>query len=156
VSAPAGGGKTSFSFALAMAVTRYAEMNSKAPYGCVFVVDQIKKADDVYRELDALMPGKVAIWTTSHDPGCRENNCSQLLHPNAGKFTRDELRHYPIIVVTHAFYNGRKGNMAHTVYRNGKFHQPSRALVVVDERPEEVELFETTLKDAQDIREKLE
>ena len=57
-------------------------------------------------------------------------------------------------MVTHAFYNGPNGNMAHAVVRDGKY-QPSRALVIVDERPEEVELFETTLKDAQDVRESL-
>ena len=44
VSAPAGGGKTSFSYAMMMAVTRYADAHPEAPYGCVFVVDQIKKA----------------------------------------------------------------------------------------------------------------
>jgi hypothetical protein len=151
VSAPAGGGKTSFSYALMMALTRYAEKTTDAPYGCVFVVDQIKKADDAYRELNELMPGKVAVWTTEHEPGSKRN---KICHP-AAEFTRDALRHYPIIIVTHAFYNGTKGSKAHLVVRNGAFHN-SRALIVVDERPEEVELFETTLKDAQDIREKLE
>ena len=34
-----------------------------APYGAVFVVDQIEKADSVYRDLNELLPGKVAIWT---------------------------------------------------------------------------------------------
>ena len=71
VSAPAGGGKTSFSYALILAVTRYAERTPDAPYGCVFVVDQITKADEVYRELNALLPGKVAIWTKDHDPNAR-------------------------------------------------------------------------------------
>ena len=152
VSAPAGGGKTSFSFALMMALTRYAEETPKAPYGCILVVDQIKKADDVYRELNELMPGKVAVWTTGHDRGSKKIN--KICYPSA-KFKRNELQNYPIIVVMHAFYNGTKGNMAHAVVRDGKY-QPSRALVIVDERPEEVELFETTLKDAQDVREKLE
>src|SRR5262249_47615235 len=55
VSAPAGGGKTSFSYAFMTAVTRHADSNPKAPYGCVFVVDQIKKADEAYRELNELM-----------------------------------------------------------------------------------------------------
>ena len=74
VSAPAGGGKTSFSFALMMALTRYAEKTPKAPYGCILVVDQIKKADDAYRELNELMPGKVAVWTTGHDRGSKNIN----------------------------------------------------------------------------------
>jgi hypothetical protein len=78
VSAPAGGGKTSFSYAFMTAVTRYAESNPKAPYGCVFVVDQIKKADEAYRELNELMPGKVAVWSTEHDRGCKKRKQSVL------------------------------------------------------------------------------
>ena len=72
VAAPAGSGKTSFSYALLLAVTRYADSNPSAPYGCVFVVDQIKKADEVYKELATLLPGKVAIWTKEHDPKCKK------------------------------------------------------------------------------------
>ncbi len=151
VSAPAGGGKTSFSCAFMVALTRYAESNPQGPYGCVLVVDQIKKADDTFRELDALLPGKVAVWTTEHDRGCKVR--TRVPTP-AAEFTKDELRLYPIIVVTHAFYNGSKGNKAHLVVRNGTFSN-SRALIVVDERPEEVELYETTLKEAQDVRDKL-
>ena len=152
VSSPSGGGKTSFSYALMMAVTRHAEKTPDAPYGCVFVVDQIKKADEVYRELDALMPGKVAIWTTEHDRDCTTR--TKVPNP-AAVFTKDELRMYPIIIVTHAFYNGSRGNKAHQVVRDGQ-HDNNRALIVVDERPEEVDLYETTLEEAQDIREKLQ
>src|SRR5215467_15936945 len=36
VSAPAGGGKTSYSYALMLALTRYAEQTAGSPYGCVF------------------------------------------------------------------------------------------------------------------------
>ena len=57
LSAPAGAGKTSFSYALTMAVTRAAEDDPEAPYGCLFVVDQITQADGVYRELLQLLPG---------------------------------------------------------------------------------------------------
>jgi hypothetical protein len=67
VSAPAGGGKTSFAYALIAAVTRYADSRPDAPYGAVFVVDQIEKADSVYRDLSGLLPGRVAIWTRDHD-----------------------------------------------------------------------------------------
>ena len=152
VSAPAGGGKTSFSFALMMALTRHAEKTPDAPFGCILVVDQIKKADDVYCELNELMPGVVAVWTTGHDRGSKKIN--KLCHPSA-EFKRDELQNYPVVVVTHAFYNGPKGHMAHAVVRDGRY-QRTRALVIVDERPEKVQLFETTLKDAQNVRERLE
>jgi hypothetical protein len=48
LSAPAGSGKTSFSYALIAGITREADDNPEAPYGCVFVTDQITKADDAY------------------------------------------------------------------------------------------------------------
>ena len=153
VSAPAGGGKTSFSYAFMTALTRYAESNPKAPYGCVFVVDQIKKADEAYRELNELMPGKVAVWSTEHDPGCKTR--TKVPSP-AAEFTQDELRNYPVIVVTHAFYNGRKGPKARLVKRNGRLCANDRALIVVDERPEEVTIYDTTLAEAQAVRDKLQ
>jgi hypothetical protein len=154
VSAPAGGGKTSYSYALMMAVTRLADEDLNAPYGCIFVVDQITKADEVYRELNALMPGKVAVWSTEHDRDCKPTNRKKVPEP-AALFKRDELRCYPIVVVTHAFYNGPKGNKAHQMLRNAR-HSSGRALVIVDERPEEVEIYETTLKEAQALRETLD
>src|SRR6516165_11300637 len=152
VSAPAGGGKTSYSYALMLALTRYADQKPDAPYGCVFVVDQIKKADEAFKELNTLMPGKVAVWTNEHDRGCKKK--TKVPHP-AAEFIKDDLRHYPIIVVTHAFYNGPTGNKAHIVVRDKHIYS-GRALTVVDERPEEVVIYELTLKQAQNIREKLE
>src|SRR6516165_2658019 len=152
VSAPAGGGKTSYSYALMLAFTRYADQRPDAPYGCVFVVDQIKKADEAFKDLNALMPGRVAVWTVEHDRACKKR--TKVLQP-AAEFTNDELRHYPIIIVTHAFYNGPAGNKAHIVVRDKRVYS-GRALTVVDERPEEVVIYQITLKEAQDIREKLE
>src|SRR5215470_11672278 len=152
VSAPAGGGKTSYSYALMLALTKYAEQTPGAPYGCVFVVDQIKKADEAFKDLNALRPGKVAVWTVEHNRGCKKR--TKVPHP-AAEFTKDELRHYPIIVVTHVFYNGPNGNKAHILVRDKRVYS-GRALTLVDERPEEVLIYEITLKEAQSIREKLE
>jgi hypothetical protein len=104
VSAPAGAGKTSFSYALMMAITRNAESNPSAPYGCVYLVDQISKADEAYRELAALLPGKVAVWTTEHDVTCKE--FPKLKKRPAAQFDREALRLYPVIIVTHQFYLG--------------------------------------------------
>jgi hypothetical protein len=94
VSAPVGGGKTSYSYALMLALTRYSEQRPDAPYGGVFVVDQIKKADEAFKDLNALMPGKVAVWTVEHDRGCKKR--TKVPHP-AVEFIKDELRHYPIM-----------------------------------------------------------
>jgi hypothetical protein len=153
VSAPAGGGKTSFSYAMMMAVTRYADAHPEAPYGCVFVVDQIKKADEVYKELNALMPGRVAVWSKEHDPACKER--TRVPEP-AAKFTKDELRLKPIAIVTHNFYTKGNGNKALIAHRNQRLHGPGRALVIVDEKPEDVETYRITLSDAQLVKEKLE
>ena len=152
VSAPAGGGKTSYSYALMLALTRHAEQTPSSPYGSIFVVDQIKKADEAFKDVNALAPGKVAVWTTEHDPSCK--NRARVPHP-AAEFTKDQLRRYPIVIVTHAFYNGKDGYKAHIFVRD-KGVQSGRALTVVDERPEEVEHYEITLTEAQGIREKLE
>src|SRR5271166_5411714 len=62
VSAPMGAGKTTFALAFITALVRLTEH-----HGCVFLVEQMTKADEIFRELSALLPEKVAIWTTDHD-----------------------------------------------------------------------------------------
>jgi hypothetical protein len=150
VSASAGGGKTSFALALIAAVTRHADNRPEAPYGAVFVVDQIQKADSVYRDLSALLPGKVAIWTKEHDRQCKQ---PQKVQEPAARFTREELRHYPVIVVTHTFYLGVRGHNAANAVRDGIFRP--RALTVVDERPDEAPSLDVMLSEAQRVRETL-
>jgi hypothetical protein len=134
VSAPAGAGKTSFAYALIAAVHRYTETTSDAPYGIVFVVDQIEKADKVYCDLSALVPGKVAIWTRDHDTHCKK---PERVENPAARFVAEELRHYPIIVVTHKGVLGQ------------------RALTIVDERPDEAPSLDLMLSEAEAVREAL-
>jgi hypothetical protein len=150
VSAPAGGGKTTFAYALIAAATRYADHRPDAPYGAVFVVHQIEKADSVYRDLRELLPGKIAIWTKDHDRHCKQPE--KVLTP-AAQFTPEELRHFPVIVVTHKFYLGTRGHNATSVLRDG-FQSP-RALTVVDERPDEAPALDVMLSEAQTVREAL-
>ena len=138
VSAPAGGGKTSFAYAFIVAMTRYAEQHQEAAYGAVFVVDRIARADQVYHDLKTLLPGnKVAIWTKEHD-----------------LFAREALRQYPVVVVTNQFYLNSNGRHARNV--NNRGHLQERALTIVDERPEEVSTFEVVLSEAQKVREALQ
>jgi hypothetical protein len=148
VSAPAGAGKTSFSYALIAAVQRYAEATTDAPYGAAFVVDQIEKADKVYCDLSALIPGKVAIWTRDHDTHCKK---PEKMENPAARFVAEELRHYPVIVVTHKFYLGNRGHHACNVVREGLFGQ--RALTIVDERPDEAPSLDLMLSEAEAVRE---
>jgi hypothetical protein len=68
VAAPPGTGKTSHTVALMAAIVRTAKGNNPSePYGCLFVVDQIKKADDMFRQVSKLLSGQVAVWTSDHD-----------------------------------------------------------------------------------------
>ena len=159
LSAPAGAGKTSFSYALIAAVTREAEDNPEAPYGCVFVVDQIERADTAYRELSELLPGKVAVWTSEHDVSCKEwPKLAKLGRTPAAQFDRAALRHYPVAVVTHKLFLGNNGYHAVDVVRGGHFNPGGRrrALTLIDEQPQEaVAVFDLQLSQAVKVREKL-
>lgn len=148
VSAPVGSGKTSFSLALVAAVTRLAEHCADAPFGCAYVVDQIPKADALYRELDALLPGKVAVWSTEHDVNCKHPE--KLLKP-AAQFSRDELPNFPVVVVTHKFFGGKNGHKAKMAHKDGGLRP--RALTVVDERPEDVDVLVLQPSAAHRVRE---
>lgn len=151
IAAPAGGGKTSFSYALIAAVTRYAETRPDSPYGIVVVVDEIEKADKAFRELNALLPGgKVAVWTSDHDPSCKT---PEKVETPAARFERAELRHYPVVIVTHKFYLGTNGRHAHNVVHGG--HMTQRALTIVDERPDEAPTLDISLPAAEEVRHRL-
>ena len=138
VAAAPGSGKTSFSLAFIVAMTRYAEQRPEALYGCVFLTDRSKRAYDVYQELEALLPGKVAIWTSEHKH----------------LFSREALRQYPIAVVNNQFYLDTNGHRARNVNNRGRL-QP-RALTIVDERPEKVTTYEILLSETQKVREALQ
>jgi hypothetical protein len=148
VSAPVGSGKTSFSIAFIAAVVRAAEGDEETPYGCLFVVDQITRAEGVYRDLNALLPGKVAVWSSEHDPGCKER--TKVPDP-AGTYTKDQLKDYPVAVVTHAFFSGKGSYKARQVLNRG--HMQPRALTVIDERIEAVTVYDVELSAAHEVRE---
>jgi hypothetical protein len=101
VAAPPGTGKTSHAIALMAATVRTADTEDLSkPYGCLFVVDQIKKADDMYRQINELLPGQVAVWTTDHDL----NSTTAKIHvPPDRRFDVDQLEQRAIAVVTQAF-----------------------------------------------------
>src|SRR5262249_31012346 len=109
VSAPVGSGKTSFSAAFVAALVRLAEQGPKAPYGALVVVNQTEKADPRFRDLNRLLPGKVAIWTTEHDRACNPSKREKVTNP-AATFSKDDLQRYPVVVVTHAFFGGNGGH----------------------------------------------
>jgi hypothetical protein len=115
VAAPPGTGKTSHAIALMAATVRIADKDDLSkPYGCLFVVDQIKKADDMYRQINELLPGQVAVWTTDHDV----NSITSKMHvPHDRRFDVDQLEQRAIAVVTQAFLRGPRGDKARQVIR---------------------------------------
>jgi hypothetical protein len=151
LSAPMGTGKTTFSMAFMAAITRLAESYPEMPLGCALLVDQIVKADDRFRELSQLLPGKIAVWTSDHDVDCTQP--VRLSNP-AARFHVDELQHYPVIVVTHAFYKAERGDKARYVFHDGQ--RIARALTVVDEQMEDVPVYDVLLSQAEGVREKLQ
>jgi hypothetical protein len=148
VSAPAGSGKTSFSVALLAALVRLTAAAEGGPLGCLFLTDQRERADDTYRELARLLPGQVAVWTADHDPHCKKPE--KVKNP-AARFAVDQLAEYQVVVTTHAFFKGARGVKAREWLVNGR-KQP-RALTLVDERPNEVIVFETVLSETERVRE---
>jgi hypothetical protein len=139
VSAPMGTGKTSFAVAFITALVRISENAPGTPRGCVFLVEQMTKADEMYRELSALLPGRVAVWTTDHSVTCTKP--TKVLSP-AARFHVDELENYAVAIVTHAFYKGSRGHKARNVFHDGV--SVPRALTVIDEQPDDVEIFDVT------------
>jgi hypothetical protein len=138
VSAPVGSGKTSFSEAVIVAVVRLAERNDNAPYGCLVVVDQIARAEQIYRDLNALIPGKVAVWSTEHDPDCKARE--KVPNP-AAVYTKDQLKNYPVAIVTHSFFNGKGSYKAREVLnKTGEFKL--RALTIIDEQIDGVTIYD--------------
>jgi hypothetical protein len=148
VAAPPGTGKTSHAVALMAASVNTAGDDLSKPYGCVFVVDQIKKADDMYQQIQALLPDQVAVWTSDHDVNCRQP--IKVKSP-AKQFHVDELQHHAIVVVTQAFYQGPRGDKARTVLRGGQ--SVPRALTIFDEQTKEVEVYEIVFSDAVKVME---
>ena len=158
LSAPAGAGKTSFSFASIAAVTRAAEENPEAPYGCLFVVEQITQADDAYLALNALLPGKVAVWTKEHSAIEKEwPKLAALGRTPSARFLPAALAHYPVAIVTHSFFMDKNSHHAVNVSRGGVFNPGSRrrALTIVDEQPQAVSVIDVRLSQAEAVRERL-
>jgi hypothetical protein len=143
VAAPPGTGKTSHAIALMAASVNTADNDLSKPFGCVFIVDQIMKAEDMYRQISALLPDQVAVWTSDHDVNCLQP--TKLKSP-AKRFHVDDLRRHAVVVVTQAFYRGPRGEKARSVVRGE--HSVPRALTIFDEQTKEVEVYDIKLSHA--------
>jgi hypothetical protein len=102
----------------------------------------------LYVTLNALLPGKVAVWTTDHDKGCKKP--TKVFNPTA-RFSKDDLKDYAVAIVTHKMFGGKQGHKARQALQEGQLRP--RVLTVVDEQPDEVVVYEVDMAAAERGRE---
>ena len=137
VASSPGSGKSTSAKAFMLAVAREG-LKDKYPLGCAFVVQHIETAANAYDELNALLPSQVAVWTSEHDA----DNPATTRQP---RFTVSELDDYPIIIVTHEFFKGVRGERARS-HRRNRMTFP-RVVTFVDEKVEQVKVYDIKFSD---------
>ena len=113
---------------------------------------KVPRAEQIYRDLNVLIPGSVAVWTSDHDASPGRKEPTKVLNPTA-RFSKEELKEYPVAIVTHAFFNGNGSYKARSVLNRGRM-QP-RALTVIDERIEGVTVYDVDLAAAAAVRKRI-
>lgn len=141
-SAPTGSGKSSS--AIAFLSYAYKEEGVRS----AFVVETVRQAEDTYRELKGLLGKAVAVWTSVHDAAKTVDD--EMVEADKGfrptdRFHRSDLRDTPVVIVTHSFFEGRNGRMA----------ADGRDLVVYDEKPRDVSVFDLSHGDIADFRDQV-
>jgi hypothetical protein len=146
VASSPGSGKSTSAKAFMLAVAREG-LNDKYPLGCALVVQHVETAADAYKELNALLPDQVAVWTSEHDA----DNPEVKREP---RFTVGELEVYPIIIVTHEFFKNVRGEKARLYRRNGMTFP--RVVTFVDEKVEQVKVYGVKFSDIVQVLEHTE
>jgi hypothetical protein len=141
-----GSGKSTAAKVFIAGVTRVTE-DHRYPTGCALLVHHVETAAKAFAELSTLLPGKVAVWSSEHDA----NSPIVIRQP---RFTVDELEEYPVVVVTHEFYRGVRGERARSFCRNGL--TLPRFVTFVDEKVNEVETYTLVLSQVQRVIEHVE
>jgi hypothetical protein len=145
-----GSGKSTAAKALMAALVRATE-GASYPVGCALLVHHVETIASAYAELSALLPGRVGLWSKEHDfeRGQRQP-----------RFSPEDLKQYPLIIVTHAFYQGPRGDLARS-YRSDRLRsfRPGRdpnsiprVLTFVDEKINEVETYSVTHGDVAQVQ----
>jgi hypothetical protein len=146
ISAPAGSGKTSFAMAFAAAVVR-----TDPAAGVMFVVDQIRKADELYRDLSKLLPHKCAVWTMDHNRERIGGVGDQVkVKTPAARFNKRDLKHYAVIVITHRSF--QTSPWLRLWNPGGSQEAIPRQLKIIDERIDEYQHVDIDLGDATKLR----
>ena len=146
VASSPGSGKSTSAKAFMLAVAREG-LKDKYPLGCALVVQHVETAADAYKELNALLPDQVAVWTSEHD-------ADQPEVKRQPRFTVGELEDYPIIIVTHEFFKNVRGEKARFYRRNGMAFP--RVVTFVDEKVEQVKVYDIKFSDIVSVLEHIE
>ncbi|WP_287232596.1 DEAD/DEAH box helicase family protein [Microcystis sp. Msp_OC_L_20101000_S702] len=132
VPAPTGSGKSTCSIALATALIEAGTGTS-----VLFVCETIKQADAVYQQLKEFSAyGDVAIWTSEHDQARPEQG-----DKHNARFYLNDLAIHRIVVVTHKLYKRHASGFAL------RYNNSERTLTIIDERIQEVAVFDLDLGD---------
>lgn len=149
VPAPTGGGKTTASFAFAAALVR-------SGGSVLFLANTRRECDEAYRSLELLLPGKVAIRTTDHDQAKLDADGSSYVEATKARddgyqpaafFHRSQLGNYPALIGTHNGYKQHPRELP-DLADGGR-----RTLILVDERPEDIDVADFSLADFEQIHE---
>ena len=146
VASSPGSGKSTSAKAFMLAVAREG-LKDKYPLGCALVVQHVETAANTYGELRPLLPDQVAVWTSEHDA----DNPQAKREP---RFTVAELEDYPIVIVTHEFFKGVRGDKARLHRRNGMSFP--RVVTFVDEKVEQVKVYDVRFSDIAKVREHID
>ena len=142
VSAPTGSSKTTS--AVAFAVAGY---NSIPGFSCAFIVEEIRTANEVYEQLNEMLPEGVAgIWTSS-------NNADRPPESNKGKyplFHLDHMKDTQIVVFTHSKWLSEMEKDSDWGVR--KYKGIPRDVMFIDEQPAVTEVITRTPSKIEDAR----
>lgn len=128
-SAPTGSGKSSSALAFMSAAWKIDQTRS------ALVVETVAQAEAAFRELRSLVDDDVAVWTSMHDadrPVLDRDVYEEKGFIPLQRYFRDHLKEYPIVIVTHAFFEGKNGGLA----------ADGRHLIIYDEKPKDVTIFD--------------
>ena len=110
-------------------------------------MQHVETAAEAYKELKPLLPDQVAVWTSEHDA----DNPQAKREPH---FTVAELEDYPIVIVTHEFFKGVRGDKARLHCRNGMSFP--RVVTFVDEKVEQVKVYDVKFFQIAEVREHID
>jgi hypothetical protein len=136
LSAKPGLGKSSYSNAMACAI-------ASCGGGVLICCEQMEGVDQRYRDLERLMTGRVACYSTDHMKG---NKPTKVLKP-AAQFTKEELANCPVIVTTHEGMKRDDARAFKDWLPNADLKLPApRDLVIVDEMVKEIQQYAIDLQ----------